>query len=741
MEEEIEEYTDCPPSHVIYEGKNHIYIKNKITLNTLSISKNNLEMNNINIQTSKNIFGFNKIKVYGILGIINLKNTPCLIFGNNFECVCFYLDKAVYVIKEINYIILINTEESIKVKINEKFEIFKKKIMNNTLLFSNYYDLTLPYYQQNQHNLNEVNSFFYNYEIIKPFLFNNNIKYKNEFYSVIINGYIDCYNHSLSGQEMILYTLYRKRFDMNFFECEITITYSTDVFNYIYGIKFGNDQFNDEFIKEFEKKNGILFDCSNNGNENEFKKIFSNFDYIKYNYSNFEEKNIEKFIEEQNKEIKKTQYYYTCKDPLTGKIKGEYRQKESNQNSSCIFIFGDLKNICSLIKFFNYILFINYFSKYQKTDNFENQKNKYIKLDKISKIEYFYAEIKKPISEYIKLLKKNEYFNYNKYLYINTNKNEKTLNLNNLTLFIGTYNVSAIEQNIILSKFNVSSFLFPEKFSKYISIKNLPDIIYICFEEIVELNANNILLSSNQKIIDLYTKIITSEICKYYPYNLKIQKNLVGILTLIYIKAELDDHIDNINIVENKSGNFNLGNKGNFIIKFKINHKEFALVNGHLTAGDKKENFEKRIKEMEKIFDIIYENNNYNIYYFIVGDLNFRISLEREQFNLICCGDKKGIVNENQAKKEIETLKKFDQLNTVKNLFKKEKLFEEKINFPPTYKYEKMQIIYNEKRTPSWTDRILFKEDKNIKCIFYDTLDLYISDHKPLVGLFNINLN
>ena len=394
-----------------------------------------------------------------------------------------------------------------------------------------------------------------------------------------------------------------------------------------------------------------------------------------------------------------------------------------------------------MIKFFNYILFINYFSQYQKKDNFENQKNKYIELDKISKIDYFYAEIKKPITEYIKLLKKNEHFNYNEYLYINTNKIKNTLNLNNLTLFIGTYNVSAIDQKIILSNFNVSSFLFPEKFSKYISVKNLPDIIYICFEEIVELNANNILLSSNQKIIDLYTKIITSEICKYYPYNLKIQKNLVGILTLIYIKAELDDHIDNINIIENKSGNFNLGNKGNFIIKLKINQKEFALVNGHLTAGDKKENFEKRISEMEKIFDFIYENNNKNIYYFIVGDLNFRISLEREQFNLICCGDKNGRVNENQAKMEIETLKKFDQLNTVKNLFKKEKLFEEKINFPPTYKYKKMQIIYDEKRTPSWTDRILFKEDKNIKCIFYDTIDLYISDHKPLVGLFNINLN
>ena len=737
MEEEIEEYTDTPPSHIIYEVNNLIYIKNKITLNTLSISKNNFEMNNINFKTIQNLFGFVKTKVYGILGIINLNNTPCLIFGTKFNCETFYLDKAIYSIKDINYIILINTKKSIKEEINKKFELFKKKIMKSNLIFSCYYDLTLPYYQQNQHNnLNEVNSFFYNYEMIKPFLLNNNIKYKNEFYSIIIDGYIDCFVHALLGQDMILYVLYRKKFDINYYECEIIITYSTDVYNYIYGIKVGNEQFND---KEFEKKNGILFNCSNNNNESEFKRIFPYFSYIKYNYLNFEEKNIEKFIEEQNKEIKKTQYYYTCKDPLTGKIDGKYRQPESNQNGLCIFILDDFKNIY-FIKFFNYILFINYFSQYQKTKDFKNQKNNFIKLDKISKIDYFYSEIKNSINGYLELLKKSEYFNYKEYLYVQTKENKKTFNLNNLTLFIGTYNVSGIEQNIILSNFDVSSFIFPKKFSQNISTKNLPDIIYICFEEIVELNVNNILFSSNQKIIDLYTKKITSEICKYYPYNLKLQKNLVGILTLIYIKSELDDQIDNLNIVENKTGNLGLGNKGNFIINFKINHKEFALVNGHLSAGDKKENYEKRISEMKEIFDIIYENNNKNIYYFIVGDLNFRINLEREQFNEICCGNKNEIVNENQAKNKIETLKKFDQLNIVKEIFKKENLCEGTINFPPTYKYEKMQNIYNEKRTPSWTDRILYKKDNNIQCIFYDTIDLYISDHKPLVGLFKINL-
>ena len=28
------------------------------------------------------------------------------------------------------------------------------------------------------------------------------------------------------------------------------------------------------------------------------------------------------------------------------------------------------------------------------------------------------------------------------------------------------------------------------------------------------------------------------------------------------------------------------------------------------------------------------------------------------------------------------------------------------------------------------------KENKNIKCKFYDTINLFLSDHKPLIGLF-----
>ena len=144
-----------------------------------------------------------------------------------------------------------------------------------------------------------------------------------------------------------------------------------------------------------------------------------------------------------------------------------------------------------------------------------------------------------------------------------------------------------------------------------------------------------------------------------------------------------------------------------------------------------------------------------NLLYFIYGDLNFRIDLSKEKLNEIL-KEKNNIINDNkkkdknnkekgisetQVKNNLDILRKYDEMNIIKEKFKKYKLNEGEINFPPTYKYIKESQIYDGKRTPSWTDRILYKEDKDIKCMLYDTVDLYISDHKPLIGLFEINVN
>ena len=331
MVEEKEEYTDTPPSHILYDGKNFVYVKNTISSNTLSISKNNLEMNNINFKTIQSLSDFSRKKAYGILGIVNFKNIPCLIFGKEFDTGTFYMDKAIYKITNIDFIILSNSEnKNLKEQINEEFKNFKQSVLKTHLIFSNHCDLTIPFCNQNSRNKNEVNSFMYNYELVTLFQLNNNIKNKNDFYTKIIDGNIYCYSHDVSGENMLFYIIYRKDCDMNYYENEIVVRYGTDSFSYVHGMKIGNEQFTDNFMQEYAKKTGLLFNCSNINDERYFKKILPHFNYIKYNGKDFKESTVENFINEENKEIKKTQYYYTCKDPITGKISNSYRQQESD---------------------------------------------------------------------------------------------------------------------------------------------------------------------------------------------------------------------------------------------------------------------------------------------------------------------------------------------------------------------------------------------------------------------------
>ena len=111
------------------------------------------------------------------------------------------------------------------------------------------------------------------------------------------------------------------------------------------------------------------------------------FNYIKYKGEDFNQSTVERFLNEENKEIKKTQYYYTCKDPTTGKISNSYRQQESDQNGSCIFVFNDNESMILFNKCFNAIIFTNYLSQYQKEKDFKKQNNEFIQVNKLKKID------------------------------------------------------------------------------------------------------------------------------------------------------------------------------------------------------------------------------------------------------------------------------------------------------------------------------------------------------------------
>ena len=67
------------------------------------------------------------------------------------------------------------------------------------------------------------------------------------------------------------------------------------------------------------------------------------------------EHSIRKFIEEENKEIKKLSYHYSAKDPLTGKSSQKYKQEESVQDGLCIFILEDIETTYKFNKELNQI--------------------------------------------------------------------------------------------------------------------------------------------------------------------------------------------------------------------------------------------------------------------------------------------------------------------------------------------------------------------------------------------------
>lgn len=62
----------------------------------------------------------------------------------------------------------------------------------------------------------------------------------------------------------------------------------------------------------------------------------------------------------------------------------------------------------------------------------------------------------------------------------------------------------------------------------------------------------------------------------------------------------------------------------------------------------------------------------------------------------------------------------------------------------PTYKFIKKSHIdeYDDKRSPAWCDRILFEEkvDQVVNPILYQDIDINLSDHKPVCGLFEVRV-
>ncbi|NWT32681.1 SYNJ1 protein, partial [Cardinalis cardinalis] len=293
--------------------------------------------------------------------------------------------------------------------------------------------------------------------------------------------------------------------------------------------------------------------------------------------------------------------------------------------------------------------------------------------------------------------------------------------------------------------------------------KNKPvDIFAIGFEEMVELNAGNIVNASttNQKLWAAELQKTISRDCKYV---LLASEQLVGVCLFVFIRPQHAPFIRDVAVDTVKTGMGGAtGNKGAVAIRMLFHTSSLCFVCSHFAAG------QSQVKERNEDFVEISRKLGFPMgrmlfshdYVFWCGDFNYRIDLPNEE------------VKELIRQQNWDPLIAGDQLINQKNsgqIFRG--FLEGKINFAPTYKYDLFSDDYDtsEKcRTPAWTDRILwrrrkwpfdrsaedldllnasFHSDTNVPytwnpgtLLHYGRAELKTSDHRPVVALIDIDI-
>lgn len=326
---------------------------------------------------------------------------------------------------------------------------------------------------------------------------------------------------------------------------------------------------------------------------------------------------------------------------------------------------------------------------------------------------------------------------------INNNTSDEKLNVLCVTWNVGGKDLKEVKDNTYIQD------LFAENSFGYDGVS--PDIIVISLQEIIELGIGSVLtiVSNDDIITDLTHKLFYSLYEVFNSdYSLICKIDLVGILLLCLVKRDLASKISLVDTKIEKFGFLGtMGNKGFAMMNLDYKGRIISFVGCHLVDG--KDNNKNRIEEIKKIFDTEIKLSKYNSkisfkdlnYWFIIGDTNSRVEGKFKKKDAV------QKMNEGSS----EDLFIYDQLSNFRyNQDYKEigdLINEGYINFNPTYKLVCGGDEYDgedddEKRIPSWTDRIIFSKNQRMKNIYYDSIQsVKYSDHRPVVGCFEVYIS
>jgi hypothetical protein len=234
-------------------------------------------------------------------------------------------------------------------------------------------------------------------------------------------------------------------------------------------------------------------------------------------------------------------------------------------------------------------------------------------------------------------------------------------------------------------------------------------------------------------------------------YTMVGAHNMSAVHIMVFIHRYLWRYCWNIKTAQVATGFANVvGNKGGTQVGFSLGHTSVLFMNAHLAAhaGQMKE----RTQSLTRILvdsPIRRETTNAGLHeeydrVFFMGDLNPRLDATRSDVDAWLAKQQFGECLERDQL--LPLLRADPGLARGDGPAGMWPAFEEaRIEFPPTYKYDSGTDRYDsskKQRVPSWTDRILWKRDNQIRSMSYSSIQtLQCSDHRPIFAQFEVTVD
>lgn len=336
-------------------------------------------------------------------------------------------------------------------------------------------------------------------------------------------------------------------------------------------------------------------------------------------------------------------------------------------------------------------------------------------------------------------------------------------------IVIGTWNVNAKKPLTATEAMKIVHWLLPPTESP----RDPPDLVAVGFQEIVDLNAVNVVVNSALTVqrSAAWAEVVLTALNRYIgaasgtdepvQYRVVMEKHLVGILLLVFVKTTHWEHVKEVKGATAGVGIMGvMGNKGGVAIRLKFYSSTLCFVCAHLAAH--RENIAGRNADYLNILSKIQFDEtgdegmvqdisgrfwsgeeasilNHDVVFWS-GDLNYRIQDTLTTDEIFQLAEHASAYAE---------LMQHDQLTKERRTGRVLQGFEEgPLMFRPTYKYQTGTAVYEKRpekklRAPAWCDRILWKAKtpRDVRLTAYGAqVHLNLSDHKPVYAHFDVQV-